>query len=297
MFRNFWVAVLGRHVPNLQIFGASGAVGRCLLTRILDREEEVVACSRAPDAADLVRGAGIHWRHADLWRDRGHTGARSILSAGPLGGLVDWLERVETPVLTRVVALGSMSIDSKQAAEDPRERAVAGQLAEAEQRLFALAEQRGFAATVLRPTLIWGGGRDRSLTPLFRRARLLRLLPLPREPGGQRQPVHADDVASACLHALDRPGSAQHSIELGGGECLSVREMWRRVMAAAGALPLPLTLAAYRRLAALPMIGSSALVNALSRWPQDQTAEPEAAHRLLGHAPRDFAPTAADFLR
>lgn len=284
-------------MPPLQIFGASGAVGRCLLTRLRDREEEVLACSRTPDAADLVRGAGIHWRHADLWRDLGHSSARSIVSAGPLGGLVDWLERVETPVLSRVVALGSMSIDSKRDADDDAERAVAQQLAAAEQRLFALAEQRGFAATVLRPTLIWGGGRDRSLTPLFRRARLLRLLPLPREAGGRRQPIHADDVAGACLLALDLPGSAQHAIELGGGECLAVREMWRRVIAAAGAISVPVALASYRRLAALPMIGSSALLNALSRWPQDQTAEPEAAHRLLGHAPRDFVPTAADFLR
>lgn len=284
-------------MPPLQVFGASGAVGRCLLTRILDREEEVLACSRAPDASDLVHGPGIHWRRADLWQDRGHSGARRIVSAGPLSGLVDWLERIETPVLTRVVALGSMSIESKQAAEDPGERALAQQLAEAEQRLFALADQRGFAATVLRPTLIWGGGRDRSLTPLFRRARRLRLLPLPREPGGLRQPVHADDVAAACLYALDHSGSAQRAIELGGGECLSVRDMWWRVIAAAGAMPMPIPLAAYRRLATLPVIGSSALVNALSRWPQDQTAEPEAAARLLGHAPRDFAPTAADFLR
>jgi len=281
----------------MQIVGASGAVGRCLLTRILDREEEVLACSRAPESADRVRGNGIHWRHLDLWRDRGHAGARSIISAGPLSGLVDWLERVETPVLARVVALGSMSIDSKRSATDPGERDIARQLAAAEQRLFALAEQRGFAATVLRPTLIWGLGRDRSLTPLFRRARLLRLLPLPREPGGLRQPVHADDVALACLRALEQPQSEQQSIELGGGECLSVREMWRRVIRAAGALPVPLSLSAYRRLVALPVIGSGALANALSRWPQDQTVAPAAASQLLGISPRGFAPSAADFVR
>lgn len=285
-------------MPLVQIIGASGAVGRCLLARFVDREQPVRACSRSPDAADLPRAPDtIHWRHLDLWQDRGHCAARNIVSAGPLSGLVEWLERVESPVLAQVVALGSMSIESKRDASDPGERALAQQLAAAELRLFALAEQRGFAATVLRPTLIWGMGRDRSLSPLFRAARRLRLLPLPSAPGGLRQPVHADDVAGACLHVLDHPQDAQPVIEVGGGERITVREMWRRVIRAAGALPIALPLPAYRRLAALPVPGADALAQALSRWHQDQIADRDAAPRQLGQAPRGFDPSAADFVR
>lgn len=284
-------------MPPLQVLGASGAVGGCLLKRILEQEQEVIACSRSPTSSGRVKGPGIHWRQVDLWRDRGHTGARAIVSLGPLPGLVDWLERIETPVLTRVVALSSMSITSKQSSDDQAERALAEQLAEAEAGLFALASERGFAATVLRPTLIWGAGADRSLTPLYRRARCLRLLPLPREAGGLRQPVHADDVAAACLRALTARASAKRTIELGGGERLCVREMWRRVLMLAGAWPLPLPLTQFQRLAALPWVGSLALYQALSRWTKDQTADNTLASELLGHAPRAFAPSRSDFLR
>src|SRR6185369_2312780 len=50
------------------------------------------------------------------------------------------------------------------------ERALAETLLAAEQRLLRTAGERGIGCTVLRPTLIYGGGPDRSLTPIARSA-------------------------------------------------------------------------------------------------------------------------------
>jgi hypothetical protein len=54
--------------------------------------------------------------------------------------------------------------------------------------------------TILRPTLIYGAGIDRSITPIVQRALRLRLFPIPLA-GGLRQPVHADDIARAVVAA------------------------------------------------------------------------------------------------
>ena len=74
--------------------------------------------------------------------------------------------------------------------------------------------------TVLRPTLIYVGNRERSLAPLAERARLWRRLPWPRGATGLRQPVHADDVARAVRDCLGAQASHGRAFDLPGGERL-----------------------------------------------------------------------------
>src|SRR3546814_2901272 len=49
-----------------------------------------------------------------------------------------------------------------------------------------------------------------------------------------RQPIHAEDVAAACVVALQAPGAANRAYNLSGGETLAYREMVARVFAALG---------------------------------------------------------------
>ena len=270
------------------VFGASGQIGRFLLPRLTARAATVQAISRHPrDAA-----AGVTWLHGALPEAvPALAPTDALISLGPLDAFVTWLERTPLAGAARVVAISSMSAASKHASPDPGERALAARLGDAEQRLAARCQALGAAWTVLRPTLIYGAGMDRSLTPLARRALRWRVFPLPAG-SGLRQPVHAEDVALAVRAALDHPQSAGRVIPLGGGERLTAAAMFARVRAAlpVATLPLPIPRTALRIAARL----LPRLRGPLTRLDQDLIADNAAAERLLGLVPRPFAPRAPD---
>ena len=270
------------------VFGASGQIGHFLLPRLVATGAAVQAVSRRPPSAP----PGVDWLRGSL-PDAvpGLTTADALISLGPLDAFAVWLERTPLADAPRVVATSSMSAASKTDSPDPDERALAARLRDAEQRLAARCDALGAAWTVLRPTLIYGAGMDRSLTPLARRARRWRVFPLPAG-NGLRQPVHAEDIALAVLVALARPESAGQVIPLGGGERLTAAAMFARVRAAlpVATLPLPIPRAALHTAAfVLPRLRGP-----LMRLDQHLIADNALAERLLGVAPRPFAPPALD---
>ncbi len=80
------------------------------------------------------------------------------------------------------------------------------------------------SATIIRPSIVFGPEDD-----FFNRfARLARLFPaLPLIGGGHTrfQPVYVGDVAAAIVAAIDRPGAAGRTYELGGPRLYSFREL------------------------------------------------------------------------
>lgn len=272
-------------MPVAFVAGASGAVGRFLLPRLLDAGIEVVALSRQPRADARPR---LQWIVGDLDRDASAPGVDQVFSVGPLDGFVRWLARTPPPGTPRIVALGSMSIDSKRVSIDTAERDVAARLQTAEHDLAAFCAQRGMAWTVLRPTLIYGAGVDRSLTPLARRAMRWRVFPQLHGARGLRQPVHADDLAAACLAVARQPACEGRAYAVGGGERLSFDAMLARVRAALPhpVVPLPVPLAAVRLLAAAGLAPAAAV----ARLTHDLVADDAPARADFGWAPRAFVP-------
>lgn len=270
-------------MPVALVCGASGAIGRFLLPRLLGAGYYVIALSR------VDRGGGderVQWRIGDLDHAMPDLPALDLVaSCGPLDAFARWFAR--TPArIARVVAFGSMSVQSKQDSQDIAERALAARLREAEQSVAMSAQARDCAWTVLRPTLIYGAALDRSLTPLARLARRWRVFP--RIPGarGLRQPVHADDLAGACVAAAANPHSAGRIYALGGGERLAFATMLERVHASLPfhAAPLPVPLSLLRPFARR--------VPAIGRLQLDLVADDGAAVADLGWAPRAFLPDA-----
>ena len=261
-------------MQTVLVFGASGAVGRYLLPR-LGTHYKVFPVSRSTRTGWIggdINDTGMAWPTTDV-----------ILSLGPLDAFADWLER-QTAASTRVIALSSMSAESKRESPDSAERALAKRLRDSESRVFAAGNRRSIACTIFRPTLIYGAGTDRSLAPIARFARRWHVLPIPVGARGLRQPVHADDLAAACIAALDRPASFGRIYELGGGERLTFTAMLRRLRAAEPGfvLPLPLPIAGLRL--ARGRIGASAL----ARLREPLLADNHDATRDFGYAPGPF---------
>ncbi|PWK84375.1 SDR family oxidoreductase [Fulvimonas soli] len=268
------------------VFGASSQIGHFLLPRLRAQGIKVLALSRRPRAAS----GGVRWLEGAL-PDRvpALPPVEAIVSFGPLLPFARWLAGARPAHAPRVVATSSMSAESKIGSDVPAERAVARELREGEAALARACAELGSAWTVLRPTLVYGAGLDKSLTPIARRALRTRLFPLPAG-RGLRQPVHADDIAQAVLAALQRPAAAGRVLAIGGGERLRAAEMFARVRRSLPAATVPLPLPAW-----LLRAGARAaprLRGPLQRLETDLVADNAELERLLGVHPRPFAPTA-----
>lgn len=269
------------------VFGGSSQIGHFLLPRLLASGELVLALSRYPRRAQ----AGVNWLRGALPADVPALPPLSaIISFGPLQELGDWLAQARLIDAPRVIAISSMSAETKRDSSVPTERTISRQLRDGETALAAACARHGCAWTVLRPTLVYGAGLDKSLTPIARRAMRLRLFPLPAG-RGLRQPVHADDIAQAVMAALDCPATSGRILPIGGGERLPAGEMFARVRRSLPQATLPLPLPAW-----LLRLGQRALPplrGPLSRLDSDLIADNGELQRLLGIRPRPFRPEAS----
>jgi nucleoside-diphosphate-sugar epimerase len=268
------------------VFGGSGQIGHYLLPLLAARGEPVVALSRTTQPAMQ----GVSWLTGNF-PDKVPLveGISAIFCFGPLQGLADWLAGVELPHAPRVIATSSMSAETKRDSEVPAERDISQILRHAEDALAAACQRHGSDWTVLRPTLVYGAGLDKNLTPIAQRAMRTRLFPLPAG-RGMRQPVHAQDIALAAMAALDTPASAMKILSIGGGERLPVGEMFARVRRSLPVDTLPVPIPAW--LLRLARRSVKRLRGPLSRLEADLVADNTEMTRLLGVNPRPFKPDA-----
>ncbi|WP_397596235.1 NAD-dependent epimerase/dehydratase family protein [Silanimonas sp.] len=275
--------------PPLLVFGLSGQLGDALCRRGLPLP--VLAVSR--QAREPVAGGGhVEWRAGDLDSfDEPHR-FDAALSLGPLDAFARAVAsgRVRAG---RIVAVGSTSLHVKGRSPDAAERDVAARLAEAEDALFAACRESGTPCTVLRPTLVWGLGRDATVSLAVRLARRWPVLPLPLGAPGLRQPVHALDLAEASVAALSADVRVAGAFDLPGGERVAFGEMLRRSVAAGapGCRPCPVPWP----LVTLAGRADARLRGWASRLADDLVFDDGPARDALGWAPRGFAPSAADF--
>lgn len=268
------------------VFGGSSQIGHYLLPLLAARDEPVLALSRTAQSP----AQNVTWlsgRLPDAVPTVGDISA--IFSFGPLNHLADWLQQVELPHAPRVVVVSSMSADSKRDSEVHTERELSQLIRGSEEVMVEACEKHGSAWTVLRPTLVYGAGMDKSLTPMAQRAMRTRVFPLPAG-SGLRQPVHAQDLAHAALAALDNAAAAGKVLAIGGGERLPVSEMFRRVRRSLPVDTVPLPLPAW--LLRTAGLGVGKLRGPLSRLEADLIADNTEVTRLLGVQLRPFQPDA-----
>ena len=272
---------------KILVLGASSQIGRFLLPRLRARGDQVVAVSRWQH----TNAEGLTWLHGELPDPMpALADVDAVICYGPIIVLAPWLASGGAPGVARVVCTSSMSAESKRESLDATEREMARSLHEGEAALAEACQARGIAWTVLRPTLVYGAGIDKSLSPIARSAMRAHVFPLPSG-RGLRQPVHADDIASASIAALDTPAAAGQVIPIGGGERLSSGEMFARVRRSLDAATLPLPVPRW-------LLGLTAAVvprarGPISRLDVDLVADNEPLQRLLGIRPRPFVVDAA----
>ncbi|MEO8779978.1 MAG: NAD-dependent epimerase/dehydratase family protein [Rhodanobacter sp.] len=272
---------------TILVVGGSSQIGHFLLPRLETGGEPILALSRVPG---LPR-EGVEWLQGSLPDALPALPQLSaIISFGPLQALAEWLERRPPSSAPRVIATSSMSAESKCDSAVPAEREIARRLRAGEAALANACARLGCAWTVLRPTLVYGAGLDKSLTPIVHRAMRTRLFPIPAG-RGLRQPVHADDIAQAVLAALECPAAAGRIIAIGGGERLLYPQMFARVRGSVACATVAVRIPAWLLRLGERMYPS--LRGPLSRLDRDLVADNQELQRLLHIQPRLFQPDAA----
>lgn len=277
------------------VFGASGQIGAALCERLRDDGWRLTALSRMSRPSN----PGCDWLQGEfaelpaLPRQ-----VDALFSCGPLDLFSHWFA-VAGIAAGHVVAFGSTSAQAKRDSPDPAERELAARLQSSEQRILVAAAERGSAATLLRPTLVYGAARDRTLSRIAELARRYGRLVLPSNAVGARQPVHVDDLAAAAQAVLASPYAGQR-YDLPGGESLAYLEMVQRVLSCLSPQPRlyrvpPPVFAGLLGVARRVGIASDFSPAAVARLRYDLAFDAAPARRDLGYAPRAFQPVASMF--
>ncbi len=279
---------------SIGLLGANSLVGECVIPQLSKDGCHAVAFSRHPP--DGSAKAGIRWLGLSdsLSAPPEVPPIKDWLCVAPIWVLPQYFAMIEGCGARRVVALSSTSLFVKGDSSDHGEQHVAHRLAGGERALRAWAETHGVEWVILRPTLIYGRGRDKNLTEIVRFVRRWGFFPLLGQAEGLRQPVHAEDVAAACVSALTLPAVANRTYTLSGGETLPYREMVCRVFATLGKLPRLVTIPRWMFQVAVAVVHvlpryKHWTVEMAERMNRDLVFTHADATRDLGFSPRPFA--------
>lgn len=274
------------------VTGATGQIGRFLVKRLLTAQVPVVALRHRQQRPETA--PRLTWVDGDLTRefvDFGDGHVDRMIHATGLWLLPRHLPTLHAAGVRRLVAFGSSSIFGKTDSKSGFERRQIDLLNDAEQTVVEQCSELGIAWTILRPTLTYGAGLDKNVSAAARFIERFGFYPISGSARGLRQPVHADDLATAAIQTLNMATTAGKSYELGGGETLTYRDMIGRIFDALGRprriirVPLLGLLAgAWGRLSGNPVFTAD-VVNRMSR---DLVFDQGDATRDFGYAPRPF---------
>lgn len=280
---------------RIGIIGATSLVGICLLPLLTDAGWQVTAFSRRAMGQIDDR---VDWRiicsnplrkgerandNASLLREE--RGIEWWICVAPIWVLPNHFTLLEAQGARRVVVLSSTSRFTKDDSTDVEEQAIALRLADAETQVREWAVSRGVEYVILRPTLIYGLGQDKNITEITRFICRFGFFPLFGQGNGLRQPVHAVDVAKACLAAVRAPGAANREYNISGGEMLTYRNMVCRIFTALGRHP---------RLLSVPLWVFRLAVNVLRRLPRYRQWSIAMAERMNHDLVFDYADATRD---
>ena len=194
---------------ELHLFGAATPTGEALKQQaaITDLPWVLHAYSRQSAATT------VDFTNPAAFLPAGNPGSPALwISFGPIWLLAPFLEHLacqhpeRLAGLRGLIACSSSSVITKRFAANPLDRELATRLNGAEDQLLAICRCLQVPCHILQPTLIYGQVGpygDRNLSKILQLLKRLPFLILPAETG-QRQPIHAAQLAAVALHMAEQ---------------------------------------------------------------------------------------------
>lgn len=226
-------------LQSVGLLGATSLVGECLLQKLKRNDCHVTAFSRRVMKQDDNQ---ITWRRLVHTKNATPNTIPLWICVAPIWTLPDHFNLLLAHSAERIIVLSSTSRFTKHNSSDPAEQLTAQRLQEHEARLRKWAMANNIDWIILRPTLIYGLGRDKNITEIARFIQRFGFFPIFGPAKGLRQPIHAEDVATACFNVLFSSKISNQAYNLSGGETLSYRDMVNQVFAAFHLTPRLITI-------------------------------------------------------
>ena len=283
-------------IRRILVFGAHSDVGSCLLPRLADAGWSIYVFTRKQRRPD--EGTGITWvTPADFQETAFANGIEIpiVISLMPIWALPDYQQILKSIQAVNLIAFSSTSIVTKANSTSKRERQIANLLQWGEAWINDEFACDNRSALILRPTMIYGGRHNRNVNRLARLIGVFRFFLLAGDGAGQRQPVHAEDLAQLCLRCLQNRQPGVHTYLLAGGETLRYREMIERIFLSAGLTPRILTLPTFLIRGIVQVFRwlpnqNDVTLEMIERMEQDLCYDDREAINELGWHPRGFQP-------
>lgn len=297
-------------MKHIVVTGGTSRIGHYLLQGLAEQSDCDVTAITRQNRTCLSTFGKIKWivtdpaksienetfRHFELFAS-----CETLLHCAPLWILPQWLERADIRKMCRIIAFSSTSRFTKVSSGAPAERAIAETLSNAEEALFSFANRNGISLTIFRPTLIYGDGLDKNVAAIASLIERFRIFPIVGKGMGLRMPVHAQDLADACLRAMDHPATFNKSYNLSGGQPITYREMVERIFVGLDKHP---------RIVPVPQALLRGLIRLMALMPRFRNWTPDMADRMMadlvfdnypamrdfGYSPREFRPSRKDLI-
>jgi len=203
------------------VTGATGFTGSRVVPLLLKHGFEVRCLHRASSDRSSLNGLNIDWVLGDvadtdsLTSVMGGTAALVNIASLGFGHAESILRAAKDAGIQRAVFISTTAIFTQLNASSKKVR-VAAELA---------IETSGLKYTILRPTMIYGGPRDRNMWRLIRFMRFSPIVPVFGDGKSLQQPITVDDVAAAVLGCLQADVTIGRSYNIAGKHPLTYNEV------------------------------------------------------------------------
>ncbi|VAX18803.1 hypothetical protein MNBD_NITROSPINAE01-3 [hydrothermal vent metagenome] len=278
-----------KHSQSIIITGATSQIGFFLLPKLAQEKYKTYAISRNPEKRASLYGSDIIWIKADKNNDiewEKVNNLNYLIYIAPLWTLPRLLPSIAKAGISRVIAFSSTSLYGKADSSNLQEAKTVTHLMEAEQNIKTFCQDNNIAWTIFQPTLIYGAGMDKNITTIANLIKRFHFFPLIGKGIGLRQPVHAKDLAEACMLALNNRLTFNKTYILAGGEVLNYHQMVERIFCVLEIKP---------RFINIPLLLYKIALRAMSKLPKYKHLTPQMADRMNMDLNYDTSEAIRDF--
>ena len=281
---------MAKQSKDIVVLGGSGLVASHLVSRLAQSKYIAHVVGRTKP----ILPPGFVWIPTKELREGDFSLAQfdCVIGLWPIWLIAEIIDELREP--QHLIALSSTSRHSYGRSRDPTERKIAKDLASAETKITKAARRSGLTFTILRPTLIYDGVMDQSVSRIASVIRRFGFFVIAGRGVGLRQPIHASDVTESIVRSMNCASVRNQIFDVTGGETLTFRTMVERVALGMGKTPRILCVPSFAlkwlvvasKLAGLTYHSSSFV----DRMNEHLAYDGSDAVKRLGFQPRKFYP-------